>query len=57
MSGLDSGARAGFKEALNALMPEASDHLEIVACGATHCKRYNSFLDVRIPDRWHSPNF
>jgi hypothetical protein len=49
MSGLDPGARAGFKEALNALMPEASDHSKILACGATHCKRYNSFFGRSNP--------
>ena len=35
MSSLDPGKRTGFEEALNALVPEASDHLEIVVRGAT----------------------
>ena len=34
MSGLDPGARAGLEEALNALVPEASNHSKIVARGA-----------------------
>ena len=38
MSGLDPGARAGLEEALNALVPEASNHSKIVARGATRSK-------------------
>ena len=43
MSGLDPGKRAGFEEALNALVPETPNHVSIVACGATRC----NFCDTR----------
>jgi hypothetical protein len=38
MSKLDPGTRAGLEEALNALVPEASNHFKIVARGATRSK-------------------
>jgi hypothetical protein len=44
MSGLDPGARAGLEEALNALVPEASNHSKIVARGATRSKWSSSPL-------------
>jgi len=50
MSGLDPGTRAGLEEALNALVPEASNHPEIVARRATRSKFGSSPLGVRIPD-------
>jgi hypothetical protein len=50
MSGLDPGTRAGLEEALNALVPEASNHPEIVARSATRSKCSSNSLEVRIPD-------
>ena len=50
MRGLDPGTRAGLEEALNALVPEASDHYEIVARGATRSKCGSNPLGVRIPN-------
>ena len=50
MSGLDPGTRAGLEEALNALVPEASDHPDIVARSATRSKCSSNPLEVRIPD-------
>ncbi|MEN9763798.1 MAG: hypothetical protein RI906_3624 [Pseudomonadota bacterium] len=50
MSGLDPGTRAGFKEAFNALVPEASNHPLSVARGATRIKGGSNPLGVRIPD-------
>ena len=50
MSGLDPGPRAGLEEALNALVPEASNHFEIVARSATRSKCSSNPLEVRIPD-------
>ena len=50
MSGLDPGTRAGLEEALNALVPEASNHTEIVARSATRSKSSSNPLGVRIPD-------
>ena len=50
MSGLDPGTRAGLEEALNALVPEASIHSEIVARGATRSKCSSNPMGVRIPD-------
>ena len=44
MSGLDLGTRAGLEEALNALVPEASNHSKIVARGATRSKWSSSPL-------------
>ena len=38
MSGLDPATRAGLEEALNALVPEASNHPAIVAHSATRSK-------------------
>ena len=38
MSNLDPGTRAGLAEALNALVPEASNHFKIGARGATRSK-------------------
>ena len=49
MSGLDPGTRAGLEEALNALVPEASNHLEIVARSATRSKCSSNLLGFRIP--------
>ncbi|MGI9134946.1 MAG: hypothetical protein ACR2I0_13575 [Rhodoferax sp.] len=50
MSGLDAGTGAGLEEALNAFMPEASDHEESVAHSATHSKCDSSPMVVRIPE-------
>jgi hypothetical protein len=50
MSSLDPSTRAGLEEALNALVPEASDHLKIVARGATRSNCGSNPLGVRIPD-------
>ena len=50
MSGLDPATRAGLEEALNALVPEASNHFEIVARSATRSKCSSNPLEVRIPD-------
>jgi hypothetical protein len=50
MSGLDPGTRAGLEEALNALVPEASDHPDIDARGATRSNCITNPLGVRIPD-------
>jgi len=44
MSKLDPGTRAGLEEALNALVPEASNHFKIVARGATRSKWSSSPL-------------
>jgi hypothetical protein len=44
MSKLDPGTRAGLEEALNALVPEASNHSKIVARGATRSKWSSSPL-------------
>jgi len=38
MSSLDPGTRTGYEEALNAPVPETSNHFAIVACGATSRK-------------------
>ena len=46
------GARAGFEEALNAFVPEASDHAPIVACGATRNKEeVDRQLESPIPPK------
>jgi len=50
MSGLDPGTEAGLEETLNALVPEASNHSEIVARSATRSKCSSNPLGVRIPD-------
>ena len=50
MSGMDPGTRAGLEESLNALVPEASDHLGSVARGATRSKGGSNPLGVRIPE-------
>ncbi len=50
MSGLDPGTRTGFEEALNALVPEASNHPEIVARSATRSECSSNPLGVRIPE-------
>ncbi len=50
MSGLDPGARAGLEETLNALVPEALNHPEIVARSATRSKCSSNPLGVRIPN-------
>jgi hypothetical protein len=50
MSSLDPGKRTGFEEALNALVPETSDHVLSVACGATRsnfCKTLTESLNPR----------
>jgi hypothetical protein len=49
MCGLDPGTRAGLEEALNALVPEASDHYWIVARSATSSECSNNSLEVGIP--------
>ncbi len=49
MSGLDPGTWAGFEEALNTLVPEASNHSEIVARSATRSNYSSNLLGVRIP--------
>ena len=56
MSGLDPGTRAGLEEALNALVPEASNHSWNVARGATRSKFGSNplgaqpgYKDVRAP--------
>jgi hypothetical protein len=50
MSGLDPGTRTGLEKTLNALVPEASNHFEIVARSATRSKHSSNPLGVRIPD-------
>ena len=47
--GLDPGAGTGSEEALNAFVPEASDHEIIVARGATHRNCCDPLSLVRIP--------
>ncbi len=48
MTGLDPGARAGLEEALNALVPEASNYSSNVARSVTHYNRGGRTIRVRI---------